>query len=65
MHEDCSVIVTEVTEFLKSVCNDSRLSFWFYKDLKNNQQQILHPDMVHRNDYENHKLFRTINGAMC
>ena len=57
--------MTEITEFLKSVCNDSRLSFCFYKDFWNNQQQILYPDMIHRNDLENHKLFSTTNGAVC
>ena len=59
-----SARVAELNEFLKAVCTDFPMSFWSYKGFWNIQQEIFHPDGVHFNDLENHKLFRTIKGAV-
>ena len=63
-YDEGSARVAEINEFLKAVCMDFPISFWAYKGFWNIQREIFRPDGVHFNDLGNHKLFRTIKGAV-
>ena len=63
-YDEGSARVAEINEFLKAVCTDFPISFWAYKGFWNIQREIFRPDGVHFNDLGNHKLFRTIKGAV-
>ena len=63
-YEEGTARVTEVNKFLRAVCDDPHVSFWRHKGFWNVQRQIFRPDGVHFNDLGNHKLFRSIKGAV-
>ena len=64
-YEEGTARVAEVNEFLRAVCETILMyrsgdigGFW------NVQRQIFRPDGVHFNDLGNHKLFRSVKGAV-
>ena len=63
-YEEGTARLTEVNEFLRAVCDDRHVSFWRHKGFWNFQRQIFRPDGVHFYDLGNHKLFRSIKGAV-
>lgn len=53
-HEEGTARVTEISEYLRAVCNNQHLTFWKHTGFWNVLRQIFCKDGVHFNDLGNY-----------
>ena len=55
--------ISEINEFLRTVCDDEHLSFWHHKGFWNSQKKIFRRDGVHFNGRGHFKLWNSVQGS--